>query len=214
MDVYCFGGLGADARIFAKLDIPGHRIVPMDWIDLIPGDDLDSYSNRMLSRYNVTKPFMLLGVSFGGLLATTLAVNPNCVGIILVSSCPTISYIPRLLKICGHLGILKLGGKLVIAIPPIVNHYLFGAKNTQLLDEIILDTKPEFIKWALQQMANWNNEKLPERCLILHGSADRLIKPPKHGTIIIPGGQHFMIVDRVKEINSCISDYLSENSPR
>jgi hypothetical protein len=65
------GGLGADEMDFKYL-IQTHECFPVTWIKNEPGEELSSYVLRLQNQIDTSKPFALLGVSFGGLVAQEL----------------------------------------------------------------------------------------------------------------------------------------------
>ncbi|MBL3657688.1 hypothetical protein [Fulvivirga sediminis] len=71
-----------------------------------------------------------------------------------------------------------------------IAHWLFGVTNKEdklLLNEIIRDTDRQFLKWALQEIMQWNNSELIP-LLALHGTKDRLIPCYKEASKIKNGG--------------------------
>ncbi|MGB1041724.1 MAG: alpha/beta hydrolase, partial [Flavobacteriales bacterium] len=76
------------------------------------------------------------------------------------------------------------------------------------------DTKTSFTKWAVNELINWKNKEKLNNCLKIHGTKDRLIPTPKdEETILIEGGEHFMIVDKANEISKIINNNLRNFSP-
>ena len=68
MNVYTISGLGADESVFDDLTIctiPHH----LEWIDPKEGENIADYAQRMAQKIDVSQPFALIGLSFGGLIA-------------------------------------------------------------------------------------------------------------------------------------------------
>ena len=91
-----------------------------------------------------------------------------------------------------------------------INYFLFGVSSTkekELLNNIIQDTNPEFLNWAIDKIVNWKNEIIPENTIHIHGNADRIlpIRFVKPDYTINKAG-HFMIVQNAKEIDAIISN--------
>lgn len=83
--VYCISGLGADERIFTKLEVPGIEFICLQWIRPAKKESIGDYAARMLSQIRGDHP-VILGGAFGGMMAIEMA--RICAGakVILVSS--------------------------------------------------------------------------------------------------------------------------------
>lgn len=89
--------------------------------------------------------------------------------------------------------------------------WLFGARNKKLLREIIDDTGIPFAKWAIEQLITWKNNNRFENCIKIHGDKDILIPLRKDkNTIEIPGGHHFMVVDKAEEISAILNKEIKQ----
>ena len=76
-----------------------------------------------------------------------------------------------------------------------------------LLRQIVADSDPRFIRWAMGAVLQWKNEKIPSRLWQIHGSKDgnlplRYTRP----THILQGGNHLMIMSRAAEINQFFAE--------
>ncbi|MGN6647483.1 MAG: alpha/beta fold hydrolase, partial [Cytophaga sp.] len=70
MVLYFFSGLGADKRVFKKLRLPEHvEIRHVEWIQPQPEESLKNYVRRLSAVIQTDKPFCLIGLSFGGIVA-------------------------------------------------------------------------------------------------------------------------------------------------
>ena len=155
------------------------------------------------------KKFGIVGVSFGGMVAIELNkfVNPSFT--ILISSAAKSSNLPRIRSIFGSINVLKFLPDFILKPPSFMLNYMFGAKNRMLLKEIISDTDPVFLKWALGEILRWkSNEETPNLHLI-HGSEDKIIPLVNASSLVINGGGHFMIVDRATEVSRLLGRIFS-----
>ncbi len=206
MKLYLIGGLGADERVFKFLNCD-HPNQVIKWIEPLKMESIEDYTKRISEQINIEENFGILGVSFGGIIAVELSkiIKPQIT--ILISSVELASQLPRnYLKIVNS-GIFSLLPNSVLKPPKFIMHYLFGAKNKKLLNQIIDDTKPEFIKWALNTIVNWKNETRLPNIVRIHGTQDRLF-PLVGEAIEIENGKHFMIVDNSKEISRFVNETL------
>ena len=208
MKVYAISGLGADSRVFNYLELDCD-LVPLKWIDPEDGESLEAYAKRLAASIDTSSAYALLGVSFGGLVATEISkiLAPQCT--FLISSVRTKKELPPLVRLLGKLGLIPLIPSFLFRPPRFLNHYFFDTENKVLLDNIINDTDLQFAKWAIQELTSWKNESTVPNLIRIHGTKDRLlplINP--ENTHLIDGGTHFMVVDRAKEISQLIKEEL------
>jgi len=209
MTLYLIGGLGADERVFLHLDIKFPTQV-VKWIDPLKNESIEAFARRLSAQLDVSQPFGLLGVSFGGIIAIELSkifLNPQI--IILVSSVEIAVQLPQKYLAFGQSGILNVIPKPLIKPPLFIMKYLFGAQNQKLLKEIINDTDPAFIKWALNAMLSWRSTQKVPNVVRIHGTNDKII-PLKGEAIKIEGARHFMIVDQSEEIGKLVEENLNK----
>jgi pimeloyl-ACP methyl ester carboxylesterase len=215
LKVYGISGLGADKRVFdfLKLDF---EFIPIDWITPQKNESIKNYSKRLSNGIDVRTNFCLIGVSFGGLVATELnqILNPKLT--ILISSAHTKNELRPIFRWFGKTRIIQLIPAFLFNPPRFIANYIFGAKNKKLLKEILDDTDVKFAKWAVHELTTWKNETQSNNVIKINGTADKLI-PPKGNTKmeLIDKGAHFMIVDKADEISKIVNDKLklfSDNS--
>lgn len=204
--LYLIGGLGADERVFRYLDLQAPT-VSITWIKPKTKEPISSYAKRVMEQIDTNLPFGILGVSFGGLIAIEIAKISKPEILILISSAEIATQLPRKYIWLGKTGALCIIPNLLIKPPKFLQNYLFGAKNRQLLHQIIKDTDPNFIRWALQTMVKWDHKAKDSATLRIHGTDDKLI-PLKGQAIEIANGGHFMIVDRADEISKLVNKTL------
>ena len=205
LKIYAFGGLGADRRVFQYLTLK-NQLVVLDWIKPKKDEQLENYAKRMAIEYGIDKEaeFIILGVSFGGLVAIEISKLYEAQQTILISSVENRRELSRLIRFIGQIGILKCLPKEIFNPPRKIAHFLFGAEKKELLNAILDETDPEFVKWAVNELANWKNETKLENVLKLGGEKDKLLPPKGENTVIIKGGGHFMIVDKADRISEII----------
>jgi len=206
MKLYLIGGLGADERVFKylKLDI---ETTVINWIEPTPKEELRSYAIRLSEQINQKDKFGILGVSFGGIVAIELSKITKPSKLFLISSVETSKQLPQHYVSIGKTQILNLIPNRFIKPPKSLLGFLFGAKNKKLLEQIIKDTKPKFIRWALNAIINWSNELNYLDTIRIHGTKDKLI-PLKGNAIEVKDGGHFMIVDKADEISRLVNERM------
>lgn len=205
MKIYGISGLGADKRIFDFLSLD-FEITTIDWIEPNKNESIKSYSKRLSNLIDTKNEFCLIGVSFGGLIATEInkILNPKLT--ILISSAHTKNELRPIFRLFGKTKLIKLIPAFLFDPPRLIAKFLFGAKNNKLLNNILDDTDLNFAKWAINELINWKNITQQGNIFKINGTNDKLI-PPRGNTEmkLIDKGEHFMIVDRADEVSEIIN---------
>ncbi|MDX1349668.1 MAG: alpha/beta hydrolase [Putridiphycobacter sp.] len=209
MKIYAISGLGADERVFKYLSLE-HELVPISWIKPQNKESIIDYSQRLIDKYDLRneKDFGVLGVSFGGLIATEISKLLNPIFTILISSAETRDNLNGVIKLVGKSKLIELIPERLFNPPKPIAHFLFGTDKKELLNSILDDTDLNFAKWATRALINWQNQTSLSNLIKIGGSKDKLLAPKGKNTIIIENGEHFMIVDRADEISEIINEKI------
>lgn len=214
MTIYFLSGLGADESAFKYLTYPaGVKAVFIDW--LVPGknETMQEYAKRISEKIDSSSPFILVGLSFGGMLATEVLSFVKPQKTILISSAARRQELPVYYKLAGTLRLNKLLPKKNIHKSNIFTNWLFSISASTdkfLLEEILTASNPDFSKWAINEIVNWKRKTSPENIIRIHGNKDRVL-PIINFTpgYLLKGGGHFMIVNRASEISKILEFELS-----
>jgi len=209
MTIYFISGLGADERVFAFLQLPGIDKKFIRWVAPGKHESLRQYAMRLMDQIDTSQDIILVGISFGGIVAQEIASIVSCKKVIIISSIKSENEFSLPLKFVRltklhHLfssSFLKWGNKLT------ANHY-FGVSSPEearLLHQIIDDTDEKFMTWAINQIMIWKNA-VPIRNLVhIHGTRDRIFPARNIKKFIsVENGGHFMIVNRAPMISDII----------
>jgi pimeloyl-ACP methyl ester carboxylesterase len=212
MNLYLISGLGADKRIFRNLDLPGSRMHHIEWAPVVQEETLAQYAGRLSSQIDASAPFVLLGLSFGGMLAVELARLVKPWRTVIVSSVASSSEMTPLNRFLGKLSLYRLVPPRLLLRPSELLFNLFGAHSDEersLLSAILRDTDPDFFRWAMKAVSFWENKIRPPELLHIHGTADRILPYRENMQAVrVPGGEHLMIYSRAPVISRIINDWL------
>jgi pimeloyl-ACP methyl ester carboxylesterase len=211
---YILSGLGADERVFDQIDFGDFSPVFIPWKPVELEQSFESYV-KLLSTRVKTENAILIGISFGGIVAQEMSVLLNNCPVLIISSVRTRDEISLLMRFSGKIGLHKLMPVKQVLQPNSINYWLFGTKTAsekKLLDQILADSDPVFTKWAIHQITNWTRtEPVPAKVLHIHGDADRIFNIQNvRPDYIIPGGTHFMTVSQHKEVSQAIQNALKK----
>ncbi|MEN8444017.1 MAG: alpha/beta hydrolase [Cyanobacteria bacterium J06555_13] len=96
--IYFVSGLGADERIFQWLRYDGFQPVHIQWRAPERGEPIEGYAKRLSEQIEEDNP-VIVGLSFGGMIAIEIAKQMNTQKIVLLSSVKETSEIPFYFKI-------------------------------------------------------------------------------------------------------------------
>jgi pimeloyl-ACP methyl ester carboxylesterase len=214
--IYFLSGLGANYSAFKYLTFsPNVDTVFIDWLAPEKNEPIKNYAKRIAEKINTSEPFMLIGLSFGGMLATEVIEFVTPKKTILISSAARRQELPFYYKLAGILRLNKLFPAAVIKKGNVFINWLMGVsaiKDKNLVQEILVASNPEFSKWAIDQIVNWERKNAPENIIRIHGNKDRVLPvinfKPQH---LVKDGGHFMVANRAEEISAILESELSKS---
>jgi pimeloyl-ACP methyl ester carboxylesterase len=210
--IYLISGLGVDERIFQHLDFGELTPHFIQWITPKNDESMGEYAQRLSEQIEEEKP-IVLGVSFGGMLAVEMANLIDCQQVIIVSSAKNRDDIPFYFRILGRLRLHKLVPIALIKHVNFWTYWLFSMTKKhekRLLKNIIHDTDDAFIKWAINAILTWKTDKILPNVVHIHGDADRLLPINNRDKmdVIVPKGGHLMVYNRAHDISKIVADIL------
>lgn len=209
--VYLFSGLGADHRVFQLLDFSKYSVTFIDWTIPNKTDTLETYCKKLISQIQDERP-ILVGLSFGGIIAVEVAKQMKTEKIILIASAKKSKEIPFYFRIVGFFRIHKIIPSGLLKSSNFLTFWFFGARTEferNLLRQILQDTNTVFLKWAITQIVNWQNKEVPKNLVHIHGTADKIlpIQFIKADKLVNTGG-HFMTLNQVEVLNKLLFEAI------
>ena len=209
--LYVFSGLGVDQRVFSRINFSNRNVVFVPWIPPLPNESLSAYAKRISIPFKDENP-ILIGVSFGGMICSEIAKIIPVQKVLLISSIQNPNQLPLLYKIVGKLRLDQLVPAFVFQYVTFLNYFFFGISSSQdkkLLKEIMNDTDPNFLKWAIGSILRWNTSNISVPVVTIHGSNDLVLPIIKFvPNIKIQNGGHFMIVSHSDEVQKALDYFL------
>jgi pimeloyl-ACP methyl ester carboxylesterase len=210
-EIYIFSGLGADERVFQLLDFSEFSTTFIKWIVPQDRETIEHYTTRLLDQIKTKKP-TLLGLSFGGIIAVEVAKQIDIEKVILIASAKTKNEIPFYYRFAGQLGLHKLVPTRILKSSNFFTNWLFGTRSTfdkKLLKQILMDSDPIFLKWAIDKVAKWANQTQPQNVYHIHGTSDRILPMSfVNCNVTIKNGGHLMTLNKADELNTLLQQQL------
>lgn len=215
-EIYFISGLGADSSVFNFLKLGGYQQVYVKWLPPVKQESLQDYAGRLIEQIHTQNP-IIIGLSFGGIVAIEIAKRIPAAKIVLISSITNRNEIPWYFRLAGLLHLHKLIPTSLLKHANFITYWFFGVQTRQektLLAEILHRTDPKFLKWAIDKIVTWQNRATLQNLVRIHGTADRLLllgsaKPDYR----IDRGGHLMVIDHATEISQTLLQILEQDTP-
>jgi len=216
LDIYCISGLGADERIFSRLELPGVRLLPLPWLTPVPDEPIGKYADRMRTGIAGARS-ILLGVSFGGMMAIEIAKKIPGATVILVSSVCDHGQIPLWIKLGGRMYPRWLNPRMrrPRQFSRFLEDHFVGVESdedSRLVSEFQNKVDREFLYWAIHAIARWDNQWTPPALHHIHGGRDRMFPlrrvVPTH---VIPDGGHLMVFNRAEAMSRVLREIMASH---
>ena len=214
MTIYLIPGLATDRRIFKNLinELKDYNLVFLEHLPVKNLEEsLSQYALRVIQQQNYFDvDSILIGMSLGGLIAIEMAKILDFKKVILISTIKHKTELPPIIRFAKNFNIYLPPFIIKSTIKPI--SLLLGVTNktgAEFLSKIINDSNESHIIWAQKAVLKWNNNLIPNQYIHIHGTHDeifpmRWVKPSHR----IEGGNHYMIMDRAKEIADIIKTQI------
>ena len=212
--IYMIPGLGFDRRIFKKLKLKISQINYIEYIEPLKNEPLQDYASRLIDL-NIEKssPIILIGYSFGGIIAQEIAKQIEVEKIILISSIKSRDENPFHFKIIGSLGLHHFFNKkwTVKTFPWWATfHGYADTDSQQLFEKMISQHSDNYLQWALFELSNWRGVQLLNTPIIhIHGEKDKTFPMSLVSkSTKVKGGTHVMVYNKAEEVSRLINNAL------
>jgi pimeloyl-ACP methyl ester carboxylesterase len=211
MEVYLISGLGADRTVFRNLTFSeGVKIHYLDWITPKAKESLRAYALRLAEGIDTSRVFCIIGLSFGGMLATEMASVLKPQRTILISSVSSKYRLPWHFRLARRIRINKLIPAIKLNSAPRFISSFFGIETKEeglFFNQLMKRTDPHFTKWAMNSILEWDRTESPTGIVRIHGGKDKVlpIGDAKVDYLIQDGG-HFMVFNRAGRISEILKE--------
>jgi len=210
--IYCISGFGADEKVFEKVDFGENDVHFIQWKIPEKHESIESYAARMCKEISHPNP-VLIGLSFGGMMAIEMAKLITVAKIILVSSVCCRKELPFYMKVTSALNLNRLIPMKPYPILEPIENYNLGVEDKeqkQLLREYRRNLNLQYSNWAIDQVVNWQNQRLPPNFIHIHGTKDHIfpIKYIINPKYVIKNGGHLLLMNNAEEVNEIFKKEL------
>lgn len=209
--IYAIPGLGVDERVFYDLCL-NVDIQYVKWLIPKQKESLRAYATRMSASIPNDKACVLLGMSFGGVVAQEIISLRPVSHLILISSIKSQEEKPWELRLMKHLPLYYLSqGSWRIAVAGFLapSYGIHKEEEINLLKDMFRGFDDSYRMWAIRQMCQWEGKEPELPFLHIHGNKDKIL-PIKniHDPYVVQGGNHFMVKQKAGEVSEIINAWL------
>jgi pimeloyl-ACP methyl ester carboxylesterase len=209
--IYIFTGLGADERVFHKINFENYNTIHIKWITPFPKETIEAYALRLTQQITTANP-ILVGLSFGGMVAVEVAKHITTEKIILISSSKNKNEIPFYYKLAGKIRLHRIIHARFLVKANKMTNKIFSVRSSEdkkIISSMMAASDVVFLNWAIDKIVHLNNEVVHKNLTHIHGSEDRIL-PIRfvNADVVIKGGTHLMIMNRAAEVQQKILDAI------
>lgn len=214
MEVFFLSGLGADKTVFQFLDLSYCHPVFIDWLPPKRREDLRDYAVRLKEEF-IPDNAVVVGLSFGGMLATEIAKEYTSVKPVLISSAKTRSELPSVYSAGKFIPLHQWSPYYLQKWFMLRMKWLFGLtdkKTQQIYETIIRNSNSAFNVWAVDAILNWKNTEIPKGIVHIHGTHDRVL-PYKNvqSDFAIKKGGHLMVMENADIMSKLLKKIITND---
>jgi len=212
--IYFLSGLGADRRIFQWLRADDYRPVHIEWISPKKRETIEDYAKRLSAQIEDENP-IVVGLSFGGIVAVEIAKQIPTEKVILLSSVKDRLEVPFYFKLFKLVPVHRIAPfKSLLFAFYWLAYWLFAPENSdqkKLLKTILIETDPHFLKWALHKVVVWQNQAVLENLVQVHGKRDRIF-PYRYvqPDYTVENSGHLMVMNRAEEVSTLLKELTAQ----
>ncbi len=204
--IYFFPGMSSTSLIFERLewDTSRFELHFLEWLPCKKNEDLITYTQKYIPLIQQKNP-ILVGVSFGGIIAQELAKLIDVQKIIIISSVRSNREFPKRFKWAKYTKLYKLlptGG--VEFILHLIARYgnEKQKRRVELYNRYLSIRDPHYLNWCIRTVLNWDQKEDLKGVIHIHGTKDEIF-PFKNirNAIEVKGGTHAMILIKYKWFN-------------
>lgn len=169
-------------------------------------ESLEYYCLRLMNQIKDRKHLMLLGLSFGGIIAQEMAKHLKVEKLILLSSMKDRSGIRPALKFLGKIKPYRWLPDSVITSSGALISQQFGVKSDKgksIIKAVVHDAVPDFVRWAMKVALQWKGVEA-NNAITIHGDADKVLAPPSPVDYLVQDGGHLIVMENAREVSEIL----------
>lgn len=215
--IHFISALGADSSIYSNIELSSvYPVNHVKWLIPLKNESIESYCQRLIAENDIAENDLLIGTSFGGIVAVEIGKLIQLKKIILISSISTCYEKPPKFKFLNLFRFNKLVPKALLNNPNLIIKSCFGdvSKNERtFLSAMIIHYNVDLVYWSLNQIMKFDNKTTHRNIVKINGCNDKTFPIKNIRTDYMIDGTHLMVYSNAKEISKVLINELTiENS--
>ena len=214
--VYFIPGLAAGKEIFKNISLPTSNFEThiIEWLIPEKNEPIRDYARRMAQF--VTEPeAVLIGVSFGGVVAQEMSLFLKLKNLIIISSVKSRSELPSRFRLAQKTLAYKLVPTSLVLSANDLTKFALGPKTEKrlkLYQQYLHVRDKDYLDWAIENMVSWDRNEMIKGVIHLHGDKD-IVFPIKNikDCHLIEGGTHIMLLNKGRVISQKLIEIIENN---
>ena len=217
MHVYLIPGMGCTERLFDGINLSPFSQSVIRFETAGKGEALSDCATRLSEKIDTTKPFALLGVSMGGMLAMEMTKVLDPALVILISSARNSKELPRRARWWRYFPIYRIVPAAILRWAALRCEPMMGIRSKEhklLFRNMLKEIDARWLKASIHMVVNWRGSPAFDRVVQIHGTRDKVL-PHRYITdcTSIRGGSHLMGLNRQDKIVSWTLEQLRSMAP-
>ncbi|MES2556211.1 MAG: alpha/beta hydrolase [Bacteroidota bacterium] len=214
--IYCVQGQGSDIRLFDSLRLDtNYRLQFIQYSTPPKNATMESFARELIQQIDTTQPFILAGVSLGGMLCVEMQEMVHPQKTIIISSASSRKELPfryrfqRAIPLYAIVpGRIMRGGAKMLQ--PIVEPD--RKHNKETFKKMLGAKTPAYMKRTVRMIIRWERKTAPEGIIQIHGTNDHTLPYRKLKKVDYPvkNGSHMMTLTQAEAVSEALNKALKD----
>lgn len=209
-NVYLFSGLGSDVRVFSGMKWDSSRYEFHYLPQIMPErrERMAPYARRMAAAIDSTAPFMLVGVSLGGMISVEMSKFIHPEKVFILASAKTRAELPLRYKFQKYVPLYRMVPAGFLKSASFIAQPLFEPDRKAHKETFIAMLKarnPKMLQRSIGMIVHWDNQTIPANVIHIHGKHDHTL-PLRNieNAIVLEHCSHMMALVCADDISELI----------
>lgn len=214
--VHLISALGCDSSIYSKLSLDeSTQVNHVKWLSPLKNESLDSYCDRLIEENQISSRDIVVGTSFGGLVATIISSKIHPAATILISSISRQDEKPFNFRFMQIFRCHKIVPKCLMNKPGVVIGKCFGKVSDEeraFLQEMVVKNDVGLVAWSVDQIMRFDNMTDLPNLYKINGLHDKVFPSKNIHTDFTLDGTHLMVYNQPAEISAILRSLISDHT--